>query len=186
MARGEGRKTRQAGTFGTVRQLPSGRYRAMYYGPDGRRCKAPTTFLSKADARGWLSLRQADIIAKKWTPPAATPKVTRTTFAEYARGWLKQRDLKQRTREHYEVLLERHLIEPFGSLPFTSLTVDDVRRWYATFASDTPTLRSHLYGLLRTIQALSSEPFRAPSADGWPRAQQWGAPGPLPWQSPAH
>lgn len=151
MARGEGRKTRQAGTFGTVQQLPSGRYRAMYYGPDGRRYKAPTTFLAKADARGWLSLRQAEIISKAWTPPEATPKITRTTFADYARNWLKQRDVKQRTREHYEVLLERHLIGPFGSLPLTSITVDDVRGWYATFATDTPTLRSHAYGLLRTI-----------------------------------
>ncbi|MDN4517290.1 site-specific integrase [Mycolicibacterium austroafricanum] len=151
MARGEGRKTRQAGTFGTVQQLPSGRYRAMYYGPDGRRYKAPTTFLAKADARGWLSLRQAEIINKAWTPPEATPKITRTTFADYARNWLKQRDVKQRTREHYEVLLERHLIGPFGALPLTSITVDDVRGWYATFATDTPTLRSHAYGLLRTI-----------------------------------
>lgn len=151
MARGEGRKTRQAGTFGTVQQLPSGRYRAMYYGPDGRRYKAPTTFLAKADARGWLSLRQAEIISKAWTPPEAAPKVTRTTFAEYARNWIKQRDIKQRTREHYGVLLERHLIGQFGSLPLSSITVDDVRGWYATFAVDTPTLRSHTYGLLRTI-----------------------------------
>ena len=151
MARGEGRKTRQAGTFGTVQQLPSGRYRAMYYGPDGRRYKAPTTFLAVSDARGWLSLRQAEIISKAWTPPEATPKITRTTFADYARNWIKQRDLKQRTREHYEVLLERHLIAPFGSLPLSSITVDDVRAWYATFATETPTLRSHAYGLLRTI-----------------------------------
>ncbi|MBB2990245.1 integrase [Mycolicibacterium iranicum] len=156
MARGEGRKTRQAGTFGTVQQLPSGRYRAMYYGPDGRRYKAPTTFLAKADARGWLALRQAEIISKAWTPPEATPKITRTTFADYARSWIKQRDLKQRTREHYEVLLERHLIGPFGSLPLTSITVDDVRGWYATFATGTPTLRSHTYGLLRTILATAA------------------------------
>ncbi|WP_460359372.1 tyrosine-type recombinase/integrase [Mycobacterium sp. ZZG] len=151
MARGEGRKTRQAGTFGTVQQLPSGRYRAMYYGPDGRRYKAPTTFLAKADARGWLALQQAEIISKAWTPPEAAPKITRITFADYARNWVKQRDIKQRTREHYEVLLERHLIGPFGSLPLTSITVDDVRSWYATFATGTPTLRSHTYGLLRTI-----------------------------------
>ncbi|MGA5540796.1 tyrosine-type recombinase/integrase [Mycobacterium sp. NPDC051198] len=151
MARGEGRKTRQAGTFGTVQQLPSGRYRAMYYGPDGRRYKAPTTFLAKADARGWLALRQADIIAKKWTPPEAAPKVTKTTFADYARAWLKQRDVKQRTREHYDVLLERHLVPVFGSLPLTSITADDVRAWHAKMGRGTPTLRTHCYGLLRTI-----------------------------------
>ncbi len=35
MARGEQRKTRRSGTFGSVDKLPSGRYRAQYYGPDG-------------------------------------------------------------------------------------------------------------------------------------------------------
>jgi hypothetical protein len=65
--------TRTSGTFGAVEQLPSGHYRARYIGPDGRRYKAPTAFLSKADARGWLALRQSEIIRKAWTPPEATP-----------------------------------------------------------------------------------------------------------------
>lgn len=61
----------------------------MYYEPNGRRYTAPTTFVAKADARGWLSVRQAEIITKKWTPPNTEPTVTRTTFSQYAkRGWL--------------------------------------------------------------------------------------------------
>ncbi|MGK2880430.1 MAG: tyrosine-type recombinase/integrase [Mycobacterium sp.] len=151
MTRGEGRKTRNVGTFGTVQQLPSGRYRAMYYGPDGRRYKAPTTFLAKADARGWLSLRQAEIISKAWTPPDAAPTATRTTFGQYAKSWLAHRDIKQRTREHYQQVLDQHLAEPFGALPLGSITPDDVRTWYASFGANTPTLRAHAYGLLRTI-----------------------------------
>ena len=65
------RKARTAGTFGTVENLPSGRHRARYRGPDGRRYTAPRLFLTKQDARGWLSLRQAEIIRKAWTPPEA-------------------------------------------------------------------------------------------------------------------
>jgi hypothetical protein len=38
-----------------VSQLPSGRYRALYCGPDGRGYKAPTTFATEQDARDWLA-----------------------------------------------------------------------------------------------------------------------------------
>ena len=52
--------TRTKGTFGVVEQLPGGHYRARYIGPDGRRHKAPTTFLMLKDARGWLALQQCE------------------------------------------------------------------------------------------------------------------------------
>jgi integrase len=155
VTRGSGRKTRENGTFGTVSQLPSGRFRAMYYGPDQRRHTAPRPFLSKSEARGWLSLRQAEIITKSWTPPDA-PTITRLTFAEYSELWMKQRDLKDRTREHYSKLLEGHLFDTFGPLPLTSITSDDVRAWHAKFGKKTPTLRAHAYGLLRTILATAT------------------------------
>jgi integrase len=155
MARGQGRKDRSSGTFGSVDKLATG-YRARYYGPDGRRYKAPTLFLSKADARGWLSLRHAEIIRKAWTPPEATTKVTRTTFADYTEQWMAQRDLKLRTREHYRKLLDQHLLKVFGHLPLSSITSDDVRAWYAKFGTKTPTIRSHAYGLLRTIMGTAA------------------------------
>ncbi len=55
----------------SVDKLATG-YRARYFGPDGRRYKAPTLFLTKAEARGWLALRHAEIIRKAWEPPEAT------------------------------------------------------------------------------------------------------------------
>jgi integrase len=151
VTRGAGRKDRQAGTFGSVDKLATG-YRARYFGPDGRRYKAPTLFLTKREARSWLSLRQSEIIRKAWVPPeAAEQKVTRTTFADYAERWLAHRDLKDRTREHYRALLDDHLIDAFGTLPLSSITSDDVRTWHAKMGTKTPTLRAHCYGLLRTI-----------------------------------
>jgi hypothetical protein len=134
-----------------LEQLPSGHYRARYIGPDGRRYKAPTAFLSKADARGWLALRQSEIARKAWTPPEATPKVTKVTFTTYADQWMAHRPLKERTREHYRKLLDQQLIPAFGSLPLSSITSDDVRGWHSRFGTKTPTVRSHSYGLLRTI-----------------------------------
>jgi hypothetical protein len=90
---------RSNGTFGSVEQLPSGHFRARYRGPDGRRYTAPTTFFTLRDARGWLALRQSEIIRKAWAPPEATPKITRTTFADYAEKWMANRQLNDRTRE---------------------------------------------------------------------------------------
>jgi integrase len=152
VVRGQGRKPQKRGAFGTAHKLPSGRYRAMYRGPDGRRYTAPRTFLTEKDARGWLSLRQAEIIRKAWVPPEADempqPKLT---FETYSKTWMAQRDLKDRTREHYQKLLDDHIVPKFGPLPIAAITADDVRAWHAKLGTKTPTLRAHCYGLLRTI-----------------------------------
>jgi integrase len=124
----------------------------MYFGPDGRRYKADRTFLTEKDARGWLSLRQSEIISKSWLPPQAREAQTRLTLDLYSETWLEQRDLKSRTREHYRKLLDEHILPEFGTRPIASLTVDDVREWHAKLNErGTPTLRAHCYGLLRTI-----------------------------------
>lgn len=151
------RKTRQPGTFGTVETLPSGRLRARYRGPDGRRYTAPTLFLTKKDARGWLAIRHADIIKGQWMPPDAQELPQRAlTFKTYADTWMSQRDLKDRTREHYAKLLEDHIVPRFGALPIASITSDDVRAWHAAMGTKTPTMRAHCYGLLRTIMATAA------------------------------
>uniref|UniRef100_A0A5Q5CFF2 Phage integrase family protein n=1 Tax=Mycobacterium sp. (strain JLS) TaxID=164757 RepID=A0A5Q5CFF2_MYCSJ len=148
---------RTSGTFGTVEQLSGGHYRARFTGPDGRRYKAPTTFLTKGDARAWLSLQQADIIRKAWTPPEATRTVDRKlTFRDYATVWLYNRRvkgeaLKMRTREHYAWLLAEHIYPTFGAMPVGSITADDVRAWHNRMGKATPTARSHAYGLLNAI-----------------------------------
>jgi integrase len=159
MTRGEGRKTQKRGAFGTAHKLPSGRYRAMYHGPDGRRHSAPQTFVTERDARGWLSLRQSEIIRKAWLPPDGellgadnSPKA-KLTLADYAEQWLSQRDLKPRTRGHYRKLLDQHILPPLGNIALASITVDDVRGWHTATLTGAPTLRAHAYGLLRAILA---------------------------------
>ena len=156
MARGEGRKARTSG-FGSVDKLATG-YRARYFGPDGRRYKAPTLFLTIKDARAWLALRQSEIIRKAWAPPEADEApVPKLTFKTYADQWMAHRDLKDRTREHYAKLLAEKIEPTFGHLPLASITADDVRAWHAKLGKDgTPTLRAHSYGLLRTIMATAT------------------------------
>lgn len=159
MARGAGRRDRAPGTFGSVDKLATG-YRARYFGPDGRRHKAPVLFLTKKDARGWLAQRHSEIVAQQWTPPQAV-QAPKLTFAEYAKTWLATRQvagrpLKDRTREHYQKLLDDHIAGTFAALPLASITADDVRAWYARTLVDKPTMRSHAYGLLRTIFATAA------------------------------
>lgn len=164
MARGTGRKDRAPGTFGSVDKLATG-YRARYFGPDGRRHKAPVLFLTKTDARAWLAQRHSEIIAQQWTPPNAAEPAPKITFAEYADGWLDTRQvggrpLKDRTREHYRKLLDEHIEPTFGTLPIASITADDVRDWYAATLAGRPTMRAHAYGLLRTIMSTAASDGR--------------------------
>lgn len=68
-----GRKPQRRREFGTVRQLPSGRWQARYWAPDGSRRKAPETFDTKTDAQTWLTLTQADIERNHWSIRTSEP-----------------------------------------------------------------------------------------------------------------
>ena len=70
-------------------------------------------------------------------------------------GW-RHRELKARTREQYRWLLDDHLIPEFGTKPLRSITADEVRDLARPFGTKTPTVRSHCYGLLRTIMATAA------------------------------
>ena len=146
--------------FGNVRKLPSGRFQARYMGPDGLTHKAPQTFDTKGDAEAWLATVRTDIVRDLWSPSGSAPRAM--TFGTYAERWLTARTLKPRTKTHYRALLDRQLLPQLGAVPLRHITPDLVREWYATTAVDRPTLRSHAYGLLRTIlgQALRDEMIR--------------------------
>lgn len=149
--------TRSKRKFGTVRKLPSGRFQARYSAPDGRRYEArmangrPLTFDTKGDAEDWLTLRRSEILRSDWLPPAE-PKAAPVAVREFADAWLTNRDLEDRTRDHYAQLLRDHVYPKFGSIPVSSVSPAEVRTWHASLAKITgPTARSHAYALLRTI-----------------------------------
>lgn len=158
MANSKGTRAR----FGSIRALPSGRYQARYVGPDGLTHKAHTTFDTKGDAETWLATVRADIVRDTWTPQGTTSRKA-LTFGTYAERWLAARPLEARTRQHYRSLLDRQLLPTFKDVPLRHISPDLVREWHATTAMHTPTLRSHAYGLLRTIlgQAVRDELIRA-------------------------
>lgn len=142
-------------SFGNIRALPSGRYQVRFTDPDGNYITAPKTFAARIDAEAWLTDRRREIDAKLWNP-ASVAKPDRITFGSYASAWLAGRQvagrpIKARTREHYQAILDDHLLEAFGNRQLASITPKDVREWYASTLTDRPTMRSHAYSLLRTI-----------------------------------
>lgn len=141
--------------FGNIRKLPSGRYQVRFTDPDGNYIKAPKTFAAKVDAEAWLTDRRREIDAKLWNP-ASVAQPEKVTFGAYAATWLAGRQvagrpIKARTREHYQAILDDHLLETFRNRQLASITPKDVREWYAATLADRPTMRSHAYSLLRTI-----------------------------------
>jgi integrase len=136
-------------SFGGIRQLPSGRYQANYTGPDARLHKAPMTFDAREDAEAWLADVRRLISRGEWT---SKPRRNETlTLSRYSEMWLDGRALKPRTREHYRGLLDHQILPEFGDVPLRQIDPDDVRDWWISLGPSRPTLRSHAYGLLRTV-----------------------------------
>lgn len=140
--------------FGHLRRLPSKRLQASYAGPDGARHKASQTFDTKADAEAWLARERSLITADIWTSPAHRAQAAsepKGTLATYAERWLRNRDLKPRTRAHYKSLLDNLILPALGGQPLVEVTPEKVSDWYADLDKTRPTLRAHSYSLLRTI-----------------------------------
>ncbi|WP_151523501.1 tyrosine-type recombinase/integrase [Serinicoccus kebangsaanensis] len=141
--------------FGQLRRLPSKRWQAFYTGPDSNLHYAPTTFETAEDAEAWLAAERRLTTGDQWSTPRERMSTQRqreaTTLAAYVERWMKHRDLKPRTREHYLQLLDRHILPALGALPLRALTSEVVGNWYAELDPQKPTIRSHAYGLLRTI-----------------------------------
>lgn len=143
-------------SFGSIRKLPSGRYQVRFTDPTGRFVTAPKTFGARIDAETWLGDRRREIDTKLYNPAAHTKAPARITFGDYATTWLAGRHvagrpIKARTRHHYSVILEDHLLPRFGAKPITAITPKDIRDWHGATLVDRPTMRSHAYSLLRTI-----------------------------------
>lgn len=117
------------------------------------------TFSGEDAARGWLTGERKLIDLDEWAPPeqrGQRKKRAVVTLKEFSATWLagrtvRGRPLKPRTRDHYQQLLDNLILPTFGNLPVASITSDEVDDWYADLGPDRPTLRSHAYGLLRTI-----------------------------------
>jgi integrase len=132
--------------FGHVDKLPSGRWRARYPGPDGKRRSA--TFRTKADARAWLATAQADLVRKQWRAPEAG----RRTVGAYAADYLQRSDLREGTRALYAATWRLHLAETWQDVAVADVTAARVRQWHGQATKTTkPTALAQAYRLLRAL-----------------------------------
>jgi integrase len=143
-------------SFGCIRKLPSGRFQVLYTDSTGKRVKGPHTFRAKVDAEGFLTDRRREIELGKHHPAAV--RRVKVIFSDYAARWLcdrhvNGRPIRPRTREHYQALLDDHILPTFASQSLAAITADDVKRWHAATLTNRPTLRSHAYSLLRSVMA---------------------------------
>lgn len=154
--------------FGQLRQLPSGRWQAAYTGPDGNRHKAPRTYAVEDDAIGWLNAERRKIELDTW---GAVERSDSITLRDYADRWIEQRQLRPRTKQHYESMLERLILPDLGDMKLVKLTPARVREWHAKLGSEHATRNAHAYALLHAIcatavqdEVLDSQPCRIRSA----------------------
>ncbi|MEV3925753.1 site-specific integrase [Actinomadura coerulea] len=115
--------------FGSIRELPSGRFQVRYLGPDGKMRSAGTTYPTKREAERQLSLLEAKLVTGDWTDPQRA----KVKLSEYAAKWIKERpELRARTVEIYAGLLRRHIAPYLGNLPLGKIDTATVREWRAT------------------------------------------------------
>jgi integrase len=142
--------------FGQMRRLPSRRWQGFYTGPDTALHYAPSTFETKGDAEAWLTDERRLIAADAWTPPKLRRALAEAnkpaTFTVYAAVWLRGRDLKPRTRSHYQALLNNQLAV-WDAVPVSNIRPEMVRDWHNSLDRNHATTRAHAYGLLRAILA---------------------------------
>lgn len=107
------------------------------------------------------------ITAGSWTPPLArraSRLAAPVTVGDYAPRWLagrkvNGRPLAERTRDHYQDLLDRFILPTFADLGLKDVTPKAVAEWYDT-AADTPTYQAHAYSLLRAIMRTAADPTK--------------------------
>ncbi|MGP9581329.1 tyrosine-type recombinase/integrase [Brachybacterium sp. AOP35-5H-19] len=124
--------------FGQLERLPSGRWRARFTAPDGRRIRAPRTFATRREGADYLARVRGELLAGN----VAAVVPTTTTLEDYARTYLRDAagTLRPRTLDLYRRLLRRWVLPAvgpgaervqLGPLALSGLTPPLIRQWHA-------------------------------------------------------
>jgi integrase len=73
------------------------------------------------------------------------------TLRAYTDKWIEQRQLRPRTRAHYDSMLARLILPPLGDVKLVKLTPAMIREWHTELGTDRPTRNAHAYALLHAI-----------------------------------
>ena len=128
-------RTRRA-NFGSVRQLPSGRWQARYPDESGSPMRAPRTFQTSKDAWDHVANVQADRSRGTYTDPRRGERLLGDFAAEWIVNGGSRGQLAIRTRELYEDLLHRHIEPTIGTKPIGTVSAAAVRTWYTALGRE--------------------------------------------------
>lgn len=153
------RKQRLRREFGTIRQLPSGRFQAAYEPPGPTQARlarqqppstnpladeppkrktritGPHTFATEIQAEGWLAEERKLIDSGNWLPPDQRERIdarVAVPVSQAVEDWIATADLAPGSRTRYRSLLRNH-INPYriAGVTVRDLTPADVREWHA-------------------------------------------------------
>ncbi|OAR21867.1 integrase [Streptomyces sp. ERV7] len=160
------------------------RYRARYIGPDGTEKSKSFPDRQKRLAEKWLSHIEADMARGQYVDP----KASRTTFKQYAEGWVKSHTGEINSREAAERRLRLHAYPHIGSRPLGSFKPEHIRSWVAELEQTVPaeSYRRIIVGTVSAVLSaavedgnLAQNPCRARSVTlpkpGKPRVVPWTA-----------
>lgn len=137
--------------FGSIRQMPSGRYQVRYRDTaTGDLIPASKTFTTKKEANLYLSRLQTD--AENGT--VNEQRASTLTIKEYSERWLAaHHTLRPRTRENYESCLRLHILPDLGQIELGKLTPSMVREWHSKLSSTrlAPATVSRSYRILKAM-----------------------------------
>jgi hypothetical protein len=109
--------------FGTIRELPSGRWQARYRG-DWLMRSVPHTFSREREADQWLTVVESELLRRLDRSVALGSDVGRVR-----RRWIKERTLKPRTRDDYEGMFRNYVELHLGSVAVCDIGTATVRQW---------------------------------------------------------
>jgi len=125
------------------------RYDVRLRDPSGR--VYTRTFRTRRDAETWAARERADRSRGTWVDP----RKGNVTLAEWAGEWMAQRsDLRPRTRELYQGLLDHHILPALGDTKLSALRPSHIRSWYSELRGSHgpgPSTAAKSYRLLRAV-----------------------------------
>ncbi|MDN6624272.1 MAG: tyrosine-type recombinase/integrase [Acidipropionibacterium jensenii] len=147
--------------------MTSGNWQARYIGPDHHRHQAPSTFVDRGYAEGWLSEERKLISQGLWTPPiqryaeqvaAEEREAAMPTVLEWIgtvierRATRARRPLRQTTVDLYRKDARLRIAGTrLGDLRLDTVTRADVAAWWDHLDRSTPTQNSRAYQLLSSV-----------------------------------
>lgn len=156
--------------FGSVRQMPSGKFQARFIDPQGIRRNAPDSFRSETDAQRWLDAVDEKIRRGQWM---ADDGASRRNLKECCNAYLTENPrIGPRWKETCERNMRLHLA-PLLDLPIIAITAPVIRSWHANAmrGNGGKTSIAQSYRFIRAVFAVAVEdgvldrnPCRIPGA----------------------